>query len=141
VAGAGSELEDWKRRVTAAGMERRIRFLGFQPDVRRVLFASDAIVAPTRYEAYGLAVQEALCCGLPAIVSRGAGVAERILAPLDALLLDVPEDAGELAGRLLAWRAGLGAHRSAALELSVGLRRWSWDHMAARIVDIVEAAA
>ena len=39
---------------------------------------ADALVSPTRYEAYGLAVQEALCCGLPAIVSAEAGVAERI---------------------------------------------------------------
>jgi hypothetical protein len=29
------------------------------------------------YEAYGLAVQEALCCAILAIVSKGSGVAER----------------------------------------------------------------
>lgn len=138
VAGAGGELEEWKRRVTAAGMERRVRFLGFQPDVRRVLFAADAMVAPTRYEAYGLAVQEAICCGLPAIVSRAAGVAERIPAPLDALLLDDPGDADELAARLRGWVSGLDRYRAAALELSGALRAWTWDHMAARIVDIVE---
>jgi glycosyltransferase involved in cell wall biosynthesis len=141
VAGVGGELDEWKRRAEAARLGRRIRFLGFRDDVREVLFAADAVVAPTRYEAYGLAVQEAICCGLPAIVSRGAGAAERIPAPLDALLLDDPDDGGELAERLLAWRAGLDAHRAAALELSAALRGWTWDHMAARLVDIVEAAA
>src|SRR5207253_1945370 len=78
VVGAGGELEDWKRHAEEAGLSRRIRFLGFRADVREVLFACDGIVAPTRYEAYGLAVQEAICTGLPAIVSRAAGVAERI---------------------------------------------------------------
>jgi glycosyltransferase involved in cell wall biosynthesis len=139
VVGAGGELEEWKRRAETAGLSRRIRFLGFRADVREVLFAADGVVSPARYEAYGLAVQEAICTGLPAIVSRAAGVAERIHAPLDALLLDDPEDAGELAGRLLAWRAGVDAHRAAALELSASLRAWTWDHMAARIVDIVES--
>jgi glycosyltransferase involved in cell wall biosynthesis len=141
VAGVGGELEAWKRRANAARLGQRIRFLGFQGDVRQVLWACDGIVSPTRYEAYGLAVQEALCTGLPAIVSRAAGVAERIPASLAALLLDNPEDAGELAGRLLAWREGLEAHRASALALSQDLRAWSWDQMAARIVDIVEAAA
>jgi glycosyltransferase involved in cell wall biosynthesis len=99
------------------------------------------VVSPTRYEAYGLAVQEALCTGLPAVVGAGAGVAERIPAPLRALLLGDAADAGELAARLLAWRAGLEAHRAAALALSDALRAWTWDHMAARVVDIVERAA
>ncbi|HVG44139.1 MAG TPA: glycosyltransferase family 4 protein, partial [Longimicrobium sp.] len=138
VAGAGGELEEWKRRAEAAGLGRRIRLLGFRADVREVLFACDAVVSPTRYEAYGLAVQEAVCTGLAPIVSRAAGVAERIPAPLGALLLHDPEDAGELAERLWAWRAGVEAHRAAALGLSATLRAWTWDHMAARIVDIVE---
>jgi len=106
--------------------------------VREVLWACDGVVSPTRYEAYGLAVQEALCTGLPAVVSRAAGVAERIPPPLDGLLLDDPDDAGELAARLLAWRAGLDGHHTAALALSEVLRGWTWDHMAARVVDIVE---
>jgi glycosyltransferase involved in cell wall biosynthesis len=99
------------------------------------------VVSPARYEAYGLAVHEAICTGLPAVVSRAAGVAERIPPPLDGLLLNDAEDAGELAERLLAWRAGIEAHRAAALALSAALRAWTWDHMAARIVDIVERGA
>lgn len=140
VVGTGAELERWKARAAAGGMAERIRFLGFRADVREVLSACDALVSPTRYEAYGLAVHEALSLGLPAIVSRDAGVAERIPHALDALLLDDPENVGELAERLRGWRAGREAHGAAALELSAALRGWTWDHMAARIVDIVEGA-
>jgi len=138
VAGAGGELERWRRRAAAAGLGERIRFLGFRRDVREVLHACDGVVAPARYEAYGLAVQEALCLGLPAVVSRGAGVAERIPAALGGLLLDRPDDADELGARLLAWREGLAEHRAAALACGAELRAWSWERMAARIVDIVE---
>jgi glycosyltransferase involved in cell wall biosynthesis len=141
VAGAGGELEPWKRRAEAARLGGRIRFLGFLDDVRPVLFAADAVVSPTRYEAYGLAVQEALCTGLPAVVSRAAGVAERIPAPLDALLLDDPDDATGLAERLLAWRAGMEDFGGAARALAAELSEWTWDRMAERMVEIVEAQA
>ncbi len=140
VVGAGGELEAWRRRAEAAGLADRIDFLGFQPDVRRVLWAADALAAPTRYEAYGLAVQEALCCGLPAIVSAGAGVAERISPALRPLLLADPDDVGELAERLRAWRGAVDVHRTAALALSAELRARTWDRMAAEMIDIVEEA-
>ncbi|HEX8392972.1 MAG TPA: glycosyltransferase family 4 protein, partial [Longimicrobium sp.] len=138
VAGAGGELEAWRARAADAGLGDRIEFLGFQSDIRTLLWAADAIAAPTRYEAYGLAVQEAICCGLPALVSAGAGVAERIPAPLDALLLADPDDADALAARLRAWRAELDGQRTAALALSAQMRAWTWDHMAERIVEWAE---
>ena len=138
VAGAGGELEAWRRRAGDAGLADRVAFLGFQPDVRRLLWAADALVSPTRYEAYGLAVQEALCCGLPALVSADAGVAERIPPSLHALLIPDPEDADDLAARLRVWRGSLEAHRADALALSGELRAWSWDDMARRIVELAE---
>ena len=77
VAGQGSELARWQRLAIEAGLERRITFLGFRKDVSRMMAAADALVHPARYEAYGLGVHEALCRGLPAIVSAAAGIAER----------------------------------------------------------------
>ena len=41
----------------------------FAADVAPVIAAADVLVHPARYEAYGLGVHEALCRGLPAIVS------------------------------------------------------------------------
>lgn len=139
VVGAGGELEAWRRRVADSGLDGTITFLGFQADVRQVLWAADAIVSPTRYEAYGLAVQEALCCGLPALVSADAGVAERMSDALRPLLLPHPDDAADLASRLRAWRAGMDDYRGAAMALSERLREWTWDDMAARMVELVEA--
>jgi glycosyltransferase involved in cell wall biosynthesis len=140
VVGAGGELEAWRARAAAAGLAERIHFLGFQDDVRRVLWAADALAAPTRYEAFGLAVQEALCCGLPAIVSADAGVAERIPPAMHDLLVRDPGDAAELAARLRAWRGSIHMHRDAALALSAGLRAHTWDHMAARMATIIGEA-
>lgn len=140
VVGAGGELEAWRRRAAEAGLTDRIHFLGFQPDVRRVLWAADAMVAPTRYEAFGLAVQEALCCGLPSIVSADAGVAERIPESMHDLLIRDPGDAAELAARLRAWRGSIHIHHDAALALSAELRSVTWDDMARLMATIITEA-
>ena len=42
-----------------------------------LLAACDVLVSPRGTRPYGLNVHEALCCGLPALVSASAGVAER----------------------------------------------------------------
>jgi glycosyltransferase involved in cell wall biosynthesis len=140
VVGAGGELEAWRRRAAEAGLEGRMEFLGFQSDVRRVLWAADALVSPTRYEAFGLAVQEALCCGLPALVSADAGVAERIPESMRTLLIRDPDDAAELARRLRGWRGSIPIHRAAALALSAELRTRTWDDMAGLMATIIEEA-
>jgi glycosyltransferase involved in cell wall biosynthesis len=141
VVGTGGELEAWKQRAAADRLGRRIRFLGFRRDVRNVLAAADALVSPTRYEAYGLAIQEALLMGMPAVVSRGAGATERMPPEMDPLLIGDPDDAGEVAERLVAWSADRDRYRALAAETSARLAQWTWDDMAARIVDIVEGAA
>jgi glycosyltransferase involved in cell wall biosynthesis len=134
VLGTGATLPAWRARAEAEGLAGSIRFLGFRDDVPRVLAACDLLVSPTRYEAYGLNVQEALCCGLPAIVSAGAGVAERYPEGLQPLLLPEPDDAPDLARRIAAWRADPGPTREAVDDLGRALRGRGWDRCAAEIV-------
>jgi glycosyltransferase involved in cell wall biosynthesis len=130
VVGRGAELDFWRERADEEGMQERIRFLGFRSDVPHVLAACDALVAPTRYEAYGLGVQEALCTGLPALVSARAGVAERYPPALAELLLEDPDDARELESSLRNWRAHHERLRDAVRELSLQLRTRTWQVMA-----------
>jgi glycosyltransferase involved in cell wall biosynthesis len=135
VAGTGVELPAWQARASQQVPEGRIRFLGFRRDMPLVLAACDLLVHPARYEAYGLAVHEALCRGAAALVSATAGVAERYPQELASLLIGDPESANELVERLLSWRGDRGiASRVAAF--STRLRARSWDHMARDIVSI-----
>ena len=137
VVGAGSSLDGWK--LAAADLKNSITFLGFRADVPRILWACDALVSPTRYEAYGLNVQEALCCGLPALVSQTAGVAERYPAALADWLIPDPEDAADLAARLGRWRENLGSDRPELKSFSEQLRDYTWERMAERFVGLVES--
>lgn len=141
VIGAGAELRAWRGRAIDAGISSRIDFLGFRQDVPEILAACDSLAAPSRYEAYGLGVQEALCCGLPAIVSGSAGIAERYPPELSGLLLRNPDDAVELAHRLQVWRAQADAMREPCALLSAELRRNTWTQAMEQIVAILEGAA
>lgn len=139
VIGAGSELPRWQSLAVEAGLARRIRFLGFRTDVPRLLPACDVLVAPTRYEAYGLGVQEAICCGLPALVSRDAGIAERFPAALGELLLPNPDDSQALARRLLDWRGRLEPLAAAVQPFARELSGRTWDKMAEEIVGSIDS--
>jgi glycosyltransferase involved in cell wall biosynthesis len=136
VVGTGSTLA--RLREEAGDLGGSVEFLGFRRDVPEVLRACDALVSPTRYEAYGLNVHEALCCGLPALVSRSAGVAERYPADLHDLLIPDPADPADLAARLRLWRDDRNRFLSAAAALSDSLRAYTWDDMAARFLGVVD---
>jgi glycosyltransferase involved in cell wall biosynthesis len=133
VVGHGLELPAWRRRADEAGLAQRIRFAGFRTDVPQILASLDALVHPARYEAYGLAVREALCRGVPAFVTASAGVAEHYPAELGDLLINDPNDVGELSAKLLAWRRDMDRVRGAIVPLSAALRGHTWDAMAAEI--------
>jgi glycosyltransferase involved in cell wall biosynthesis len=137
VVGVGVEMPIWKQRAADAGLDKRFHFLGFRNDVPMILSACDVLIAPTRYEAYGLGVQEALCTGLPAIVSKDAGVAERYPDSLSSLLLHDCEDANELASKLTDWREQRDLLRPAVIGFGNELRQRSWDDMAMEITRLL----
>ena len=139
VVGVGAEAGAWESRAAAAGLSRRVSFLRFRPDVPLILAAADVMVHPSRYEAYGLGVHEALCRGLPAIVSASAGVAERLPEDLQPLTLPDPLRPDDLVARLRSWRRDMPVWRARARAAGEVLRRRTWDHMAADIAGIVEA--
>ncbi len=136
--GAGEQKAAFEQQARERGLSERVRLLGFRKDVPELLRASDLLIAPTRYEAYGLGVHEALCNGLPALVSRSAGVAERYPEALRELLLPDPEDVEDLVRRVVAWRSADVELRRGVAGLSSTLRAWTWDDMARRIHELAE---
>lgn len=138
VMGRGSQLPLWQARARDAGLGQRVQFLGFRSDVPELMRAADALVAPTRYEAYGLGVHEAVCCGLPAFVSADAGVAERYPADLRELLIPDPENADDLARRLKRWHSEPAGFRDAVARFAGELRARTWDDMSAEIQHVVK---
>jgi glycosyltransferase involved in cell wall biosynthesis len=138
VAGHGRELQAWKARAERAGLGSSVRFLGFRDDVPSLLAASDVVIHPARYEAYGLSVHEAICRGIPAIVSAGSGVAERLPEMWRPLLLQ-RVSADDIARALHDWRNSHDRFASVAAGMAASWRARSWDDMADEIATLVSA--
>jgi glycosyltransferase involved in cell wall biosynthesis len=139
VVGTARVLPHWQRQAEADGLGAHIRFLGFRTDVPTILAASDLLVHPARYEAYGLCVQEALCRGVPAIISSACGISERYPPELQDLILQNPEDVDELVERLRQWRANPENVSRRIQPFSEYLRSHSWADMAREIHDLALA--
>ncbi len=133
VVGAGRELGRWRALTNHDGMARRITFLGYRTDVPALLAAADALVHPARYEAYGLAVHEAICSGVPVIVSSAAGIAERFPCQLSELLIEDADSAADLCTRFRRWRAEADEFTRRTREFGADLRTRSWDDMSREI--------
>ena len=138
VAGGGRALPAWQARVAQAGLGSRVSMIGHTDRIADVLAASDLLVSPVRYEPYGLNVQEALCCGVPAMVSASAGVAERYTADLRDLLIPEPTDVDGLVARMLGWRSAMNSWKQSVAPLARQLRARTWEAMSREIVEIVE---
>ena len=135
-AGGGAEVAHWQSQAEQAGLSRRIRMLGFTSEIPDILRASDVMVQPSFYEAYGLSAHEALCCGVPALVTRSTGIAERYPATLSDLLLDHPPSVQNLVDHLRGWRAGWKEWRVRLQNFSAQLRQRTWAGMAREFVEI-----
>jgi glycosyltransferase involved in cell wall biosynthesis len=77
LAGEGPLRDELEARASQADLRGRVRFLGFvnQRGLPETYAASDVLVLPSQYEPFGLVVNEAFSCGVPAIVSQACGAA------------------------------------------------------------------
>jgi len=60
-------------------LSERVSFLGFWPDSREVLAASDVIVCSSRFESLGMVVIEAMAMGRVVVSTRVGGPSETVI--------------------------------------------------------------
>ncbi len=82
-AGDGPERANLERRAAELGIADRARFLGFvnQTQLPSTYRAADLFVLPSLFEPFGLVVNEAMLCGLPAAVSERVGARFDLVRP------------------------------------------------------------
>lgn len=108
-----------RRAIARHGLDGRVRVTGpLVGDALAAAFdAADLLVLPSRVEAYGMVVTEALARGIPVLAAAAGGVPETVG---DAGLLVPPGDAAALAVGLRRWFGepdlGEGLRRAAALR-------------------------
>lgn len=119
------------------GIGNRVHFLGYQQDVNMCYEAADIFALPTKHDAFGLVVLEAMAHGLPVIVSRMAGaVEEAITDGTDGMVLENPASAGELAELLNALIGNEPLRRSMGDAARVRARTFTWETCARRALEL-----
>jgi glycosyltransferase involved in cell wall biosynthesis len=78
IAGAGPLQSELASLSVQLGLERRVRFLGFESDIRRWMQAADGFVLSSLREGLPLALLEAAACALPAVATCIPGTTEVI---------------------------------------------------------------
>ncbi len=73
IAGDGSLKKELEERTIKEGLEEKVKFIGFYPDVKRLLGVSTLFLQPTLLELHSITMLEAMSMGVPALVSKGVG--------------------------------------------------------------------
>ena len=125
IAGAGPEEMHLRGLAQSLQLER-VEFLGFVADIPKLLRGADVYAQPSAWEGFGLAVAEAMACGLPAVVTDVDSLPEIVTHERTGLV--VPKgNAKALADALIKllndpdYASGLGraAHAEATTRYSV----------------------
>ncbi len=88
------------QQAAAAGLSDSVMACGPTSDVQGFHAAADLFVLPTQYEAFCLAILEALGSGLPVITTSVPGARDAIIPGVNGSLIANPDDASELASAL-----------------------------------------
>jgi glycosyltransferase involved in cell wall biosynthesis len=101
LVGYGPQDSHLRSLAAQLGIEPFVEFHGpaAPADLPAIYSAADGLVLPSRSEPWGLVVNEAMCCALPAIVSDRCGCAADLVTPRTGWIFSAG-DAGQLAAAL-----------------------------------------
>jgi glycosyltransferase involved in cell wall biosynthesis len=137
VVGSGPMEEELKART---GNHARVHFLGFQNQSRMpvVYRLGDVFVLPSRGpgETWGLAVNEAMACGRPVIVSSNVGCAPDLVDEANGGVVP-PDDADALRDALGNVLSDSEQRRRMGERSAERIQNWSIDEAASRTVEAV----
>jgi UDP-glucose:(heptosyl)LPS alpha-1,3-glucosyltransferase len=127
----------YREEARQLGVDGRLTFIPFAPRIEDCYAGADVFVFPSDYEAFGLALLEAMASGLPVVCTKGLGATDIMSDGRDALLLDRWDDPNELAEKVNSLgpepRREMGAHARRTAEAN------PWERTAARTRAVYEA--
>ena len=139
VGGDGDLLPGLKQLSEKLGCADRIHWLGYCPDPKPLLQASDVFVLASVGEAFGLVLTEAMACGVPVVGSRSGAIPEIVEDGATGLLAE-PMNAASFADAI----ERLATNRDELKRMSVNCRsrvenQFSVDHYVKHTLQIYDA--
>jgi glycosyltransferase involved in cell wall biosynthesis len=140
IAGEGKDRRELERVIRARGMGDRIELVGAVHGERKwgLLAGASVLVAPSRYETFGISPLEAMACGTPPVVSDLACLRE--LVPDSAGVHVTAEHPFALAQAIDGLVGAPARWRAMAAQGPEIAARYSWDEIARQQADVYEAA-
>lgn len=141
-AGAGPLRSQLESEAVALGLASRVRFLGFvnQSQMPSVYTASDFMVLPSAYDAFGVVVNEAMLCGCPVAVSDRVGAGRDLVAPVCRDFIFPCGDIDALAAILRRVCGNPGALAALGQSARARLENWSPKENIAATVEAIDRA-
>jgi glycosyltransferase involved in cell wall biosynthesis len=99
IVGNGGDLRPLEARAATLGITDRVEFLGFARDVRQLMSACDAVIAPSLKEGLGLSALEAMALSRP-VVSSAVGGLREVVVPGETGFAVPPNDPAAIAESL-----------------------------------------
>ncbi len=131
----GIERKRIEAEVARLGLGDKVRFIGFQSDVAKLLNALDVFLLPSHFESYSVSLIEAKLCAVPMVAAASGGVPQNMGHGAYGELCE-PKDAASLAAAILRTLADLAAAKAKAHKgREEALKRYSMD----AVLDAIDA--
>jgi len=139
VFGQGKMQDAFEARIVERDIESRFQLAGFRPDVEDWLGAADILAHPSELEGLPNVVLEAMGRGVAVVSTRAGGLGEIVTSGEQAILCDVDDYEGFVAGLERLVRDKELRDRVAAAGLKHVSDHHSWERMVDRVEPILTA--
>jgi len=137
VIGKGDMLPELIKSTIDLKIADKFSFLGFLPDeeVVEYMYNSDLYVLPSVSEPFGISVLEAMCTGMPALISKSTGVGDSLLHCLKSEYWDT-DDMADAAVSILRYRS---MRETIGINGAKEAKRFTWDRCASETRKVYES--
>ncbi|HET9700207.1 MAG TPA: glycosyltransferase [Burkholderiales bacterium] len=119
------------------GLGDAVRFTGHVTDMPALYAALDVLVAPSRWEGFGLMLVEAMAAGKP-IVASAVGAIPEVLGEGGAGVLVAPADPAAIAGAVAPLLADAGRRAAMGAAGRLRARDFSWEASGRRLAAVYD---
>lgn len=137
------EARRLRARIRHADLRDRVMLHGTLPpdEVAGLMAAADVFAHPSRHEAYGLAISEAMLAGLPVVAFRVDNVPNLVRDGVDGILLNYGNIAGLAAALAVLIRDGGRRRKLGEAARASAMTRPTWAETSERVFAAVRDAA